>query len=103
MGLGKGPSLGDPCMIPHNRHRKGIPKIQKAQKPPPPPPDQANGLLDPDGKLDYKEFYNDAVNSMVDMKQDYRRWHDVKRRGCARPGHLFLAANRRCVEVLGRG
>eukprot|EP00667_Euglena_gracilis_P004148 EG_transcript_4168 len=42
---------------------------------------QANGLLDPDGKLDYKEFYNDAVNSMVDMKQDYRRWHDVKRRG----------------------
>lgn len=31
-------------------------------------------------KIDYKEFYNDAVNNIVDLKSDVLRWNELKRR-----------------------
>ena len=43
--------------------------------------DEASRLVGGEGKIEYKEFYNDAVNSVVDIKQDYRRWYDSKING----------------------
>mmetsp|Transcript_49225 Transcript_49225/g.80977 ORF Transcript_49225/g.80977 Transcript_49225/m.80977 type:complete len:734 (+) Transcript_49225:42-2243(+) len=42
---------------------------------------EASRLVGGEGKIEYKEFYNDAVNSVVDIKQDYRRWYDSKING----------------------
>eukprot|EP00668_Euglena_longa_P015563 GGOE01019661.1.p1 GENE.GGOE01019661.1~~GGOE01019661.1.p1 ORF type:complete len:750 (-),score=242.83 GGOE01019661.1:27-2246(-) len=42
---------------------------------------QANSLVEREGKIDYKEFYNDGVNRFVDLRQDYRRWYETMKRG----------------------
>eukprot|EP01001_Neometanema_parovale_P008318 NODE_459_length_2451_cov_84.329897_g436_i0.p1 GENE.NODE_459_length_2451_cov_84.329897_g436_i0~~NODE_459_length_2451_cov_84.329897_g436_i0.p1 ORF type:complete len:747 (+),score=177.56 NODE_459_length_2451_cov_84.329897_g436_i0:77-2317(+) len=42
---------------------------------------RANLQYGGEGIIDYKEFYNDAVNSVVDIKQDYKRWHEARKQG----------------------
>lgn len=47
--------------------------------------DAANEKKPFDDKVDYREFYNDAVNNIVDIKEDYIRWTKAQ----STPNHGF--------------
>lgn len=47
----------------------------------------ANELKQSAKRVDYQEFYNDAVNNIVDLRQDYRRW--VRANRAHRSGAVF--------------
>jgi len=41
----------------------------------------ANTVDGGEDKIDYKDFYNDAVNSVLDLREDHARWYSAKCRG----------------------